>query len=61
MIKWRVDASYADHRDMRSYTGGCMSLGRGMICSKSMTQKLNGKSSTEAELISVSDLGSHIF
>ena len=46
---------------MRSRTGGCMSLGRGMIYSKSMSQKLNGKSSTETEIIGVSDLGSQIF
>ena len=38
-----------------------MSLGRGMIYSKSVKQKLNSKSSTEAEVIAVSDLGSMIF
>jgi len=40
---------------------GCMSLRRGMVYSKPMSQKLTGKSSTEAEIIGVSDLGSQIF
>ena len=61
VIKWWVDASYAVHPNMRSHTGACMSLGRGMIYSKSVKQKLNSKSSTEAEVIAVSDLGSMIF
>jgi hypothetical protein len=38
-----------------------MSLGHGMIFSKAVKQKLNAKSSTEAELIGVSDISSMIF
>jgi hypothetical protein len=60
IIKWWVDASYAVHFDMKSHTGGCMSLGRGMIFSKSTKQKLNTKSSTEAELVGASDLVNQI-
>jgi hypothetical protein len=30
-VRWWVDASYAVHPDMRSHTGGAMSLGRGVI------------------------------
>ena len=56
IIKWWVDASYAVHNNMRSHTGATMSIGRGMIYSKSAKQKLNSKSSTEAELIGASDM-----
>ena len=50
-----VDAAYAVHPDMRSHTGGTMSLGTGVIHTKSFKQKLNTKSSTEAELVGVSE------
>ena len=55
VIKWWVDASYAVHHDMRSHTGGVMSLGKGAAYSTSTRQKLNTKSSTEAELVGVDD------
>ena len=55
MLKTWVDASYGVHPDMKSHTGGVMSLGRGVIMSKSSKQKLNTKSSTEAELVGASD------
>ena len=54
MQTW-VDASYAVHSDMKSHTGGTVSFGRGSIMSKSSKQKLNTKSSTEAELVGASD------
>ena len=50
-----IDASYAIHPDMKSHTGGIMSFGIGGVLSKSTKQKINSKSSTEAELIGVSD------
>jgi hypothetical protein len=50
-----VDASYAVHPDMKSHTGGIMSFGTGGFVPKSSKQKLNTKSSTEAELIGASD------
>jgi hypothetical protein len=50
-----VDASYATHQDMKSHTGGAMSFGRGGILCKSTKQKLNTKSSTEAEFVGASD------
>jgi hypothetical protein len=55
MIKWWVDASFGVHKDMRSHTGGTMSLGNGSVYSTSVRQKLNTKSSTEAELVGVDD------
>jgi hypothetical protein len=56
IIKWWADASYAVHPDMRSHTGSTMSLGRGVIYGTSTRQKLNTKSSTEAELVGVNDV-----
>ena len=48
------------HPDMRSQTGGNMSLGKGAIISTSIKQKMNTKSSTETELITADDLMLHI-
>jgi hypothetical protein len=61
VIKWWVDASYAIHPNMKSHTGAALSLGRGIIFGKSAKQKLNTKSSTEAEIVGVSDISSQIF
>jgi hypothetical protein len=55
VIKWFVDASFAVHPDFRSHTGGIMTLGRGAIQSISRKQKLNTRSSTEAELVGADD------
>jgi hypothetical protein len=54
-IQTWVDASYAVHQDMKSHTGGAISFGHGTLMSKSSKQKLNTKSSTEAELVGASD------
>jgi hypothetical protein len=54
LFTW-VDASFAVHPNMRSHTGGTMSMGRGMIHCRSSKQKLNTKSSTEAELVGTSE------
>jgi hypothetical protein len=56
VIKWWVDASFAVHPDMKSHTGGTLSLGKGSVYSASTRQKLNTKSSTEAELVGVDDV-----
>jgi hypothetical protein len=54
-LTWYVDTAYAVYTDMRSYTGSTFSLGKGMIISDSTKQKVNSRSSTEAELIGVDD------
>jgi len=54
-IKTWVDASYGTHSDMRGHTGGVISVGPGVINSKSTKQKLNTKSSTETEIVGASD------
>jgi hypothetical protein len=56
IIKWSVDASFAVHPDMKSHTGGSMTLGKGTIYGTSTRQKINTKSSTEAELVGVNDV-----
>jgi hypothetical protein len=56
LIKWWVDASFAVHPDMKSHTGGAMSLGRGTMYGTSTCQKINTKSSTEGELVGVNDV-----
>jgi len=53
--KWWVDSSYAVHPDMKSHTGIYMMLGKGDMYTASCKQKLNIKSSMEAELVAVDD------
>jgi hypothetical protein len=55
-----VDASYAVHGDFKGHTGAFISLGGGAIHVKSSKQKINSKSSTEAELIALSDYSSQL-
>ena len=40
---------------MRSHTGAALSMGKGSLISMSTKQKINTKSSTEAELVGVND------
>jgi hypothetical protein len=55
VVKWWVDAAFAVHPDARSQTGMTMSIGKGSVCASSIRQKLNTRSSTEAELVGVDD------
>ena len=50
-----VDAAFANREQMKSTSGMCVTLGEGFFISSSKVQKLNSKSSTEAEIIAVSD------
>jgi hypothetical protein len=54
-----VDASYAVHGDMKSHTGGVTSFCTMGLLAKSTKQKLNTKSSTEAELVGASNYLPH--
>ena len=60
LVHWWIDGAFATHRDMRSHTGGAMSLGKGVIYGTSTRQKLNTRSSTEAELVAVDDCMSQV-
>ena len=53
---WRADGAFAVHDDMRSHTGACGTMGKGSFYSSSTRQKLNTKSSTEAELVAADDV-----
>lgn len=55
-IKWWADGAFAVHPNMRSHTGGVMTLGKGAVYATSTIQKLYTKSSTEAELVAVDDI-----
>jgi len=55
-----IDASYGVHFDMRSQSGCVIGIGRGPIYAKSSAQKLNTKSSTESELVALSDNTSQV-
>lgn len=56
ICKWYIDTSYAVHPNMRSHTCSMLTLGKGTIQGKSIKQKINTKSSTEAELIAGDDV-----
>ena len=56
ILKWDIDAAYAVHKDLKSQTGGILTMGEGAAIAASLKQKINTKSSTEAELVAVDDL-----
>jgi hypothetical protein len=53
---WYIDASFALHPNMRSHTGGGLTMGRGFPIVNSTRQKLNTRSSTESELVGVDNM-----
>ena len=55
ILKWSVDASFAVHPDYRLHSGRLIRVedSGGAIISGSIKQKLNTRSSTEAEIIAV--------
>jgi hypothetical protein len=55
VIRWWVDASFAVHPNMWSHIGAVMSFGKGAVSGMSWKQKINTKSSCEAELVGVDD------
>ena len=56
LVCWFPDAAFAVHVDFKSHTGGTGTMGKGVIKSISCKQKLNTKSSTEAELVAADDV-----
>jgi hypothetical protein len=54
-LTWYIDAAFAVHADMKSHTGAVFTMGKGAISSGSNKQKVNSRSSTEAELIGIDD------
>ena len=58
--KWYADAAFPVHLDYKSHTGGIHTMGKGAIQAISSKQKLNTKSSTEAELVGADDVLSQL-
>ena len=56
MCRWYADAAFAVHKDMKSHTGYLLTMGKGAMQSRSIKQKINTKSSTEAELITTNSV-----
>ena len=56
IIKWWIDASFAVHHNMKSHTGGTMSLGKRATYSTSIKQCLVTKSSTKAKLVGINNM-----
>jgi hypothetical protein len=56
LCKWYPDAAFAVHPDCKSHTGAVLTLGKGAVQTISAKQKLNTRSSTEAELVAVDDV-----
>jgi len=54
-----IDTAYAVHEDMHRKTGGFILMAYGGLNQKLAKQKLNAKSLTETEVISVSDILPH--
>ena len=50
-----IDSAHAVHKDMRGHTGGITSFGTGIIDQKSSKQRMNTRSSTEAEHVGTSE------
>ncbi|CAJ1960243.1 unnamed protein product [Cylindrotheca closterium] len=55
-MKWMINASFAVYLDFKSHTGGTLSFKGGAAQVMLKKQKLNSRSSTEAELIAVDDV-----
>jgi len=56
VLKWYVDASFAVHPNMRGYTGGGLTMGRGFSIVSSTKHKISTRSSMESELIGVDNM-----
>ena len=56
IFKWWVDGAFTVHEGMKSHPGGGMSLRKGSAYSASRKQKINTKSSTEAELVAIDNM-----
>jgi hypothetical protein len=59
-VRAYIDVSYGVHGDAKSHTGVVITLGNGPVFVKSSKQKVVSKSSTEGELIGLSDGSSQV-
>ena len=56
VAKWHVDAAFAVHADLKSHTGGTLTMGKGAITSICRKQGSNTRSSTTSELVAADDV-----
>ena len=61
MVKWHANAAFAVHKDFKSHTGELMTMRTDAMSTMSTKQKLNIKSSTEAELVEANDVFFEVF
>jgi hypothetical protein len=54
-LTWYVDGSYAIHEDMKGQSGAVLMVGDNVVLTRSSKQKVNTRSSTEAEIIAIDD------
>ena len=50
-----INVAFAVHEDYKSHTGNVISMGKGALYARSMSQKLNTTSTTESETVGASD------
>jgi hypothetical protein len=55
LVTGHIDASFGCHENGKSHTGVCVTLGEGPVFVRSVKQRIVTKSSTEAELVALSD------
>ena len=60
VMKWYVDSSFAVHPDFKSHTGATMMMGGETPISLSRKQRLNTRSSNEAELVGFNNMSTMI-
>ena len=60
VLRAYVDSSFGTYADCKSVTGAVIMLGDAPVCFKSSKQKIVSRSSTEAELVGISDTLSQI-
>ena len=56
MIQWWVDASYGVYWECKGRTGAMIFMGKGALVNIARNHKLDTGSSTEAELVSITDV-----
>ena len=60
VVRAYIDASHAVHADAKGHTGVLITLGLGPVMTKSVKQKILAKSSTESELVALSDYADEV-
>ena len=56
MLRWFIDGSHNTNPNFKGHTGAAVTLGKGTLCNTSRKQKMNTRSSTETEMVSVYDV-----